>query len=112
MGFTAYDKSGNVLHQRLPSFADTGDSEEHKVSAEIYSITFETNSWDGFYGLFEVTTDGVKQSYTCINCLPSSPSTELGRIYIDKEPMNGALDVEGAANCPTSCHFTKVEGKS
>lgn len=58
-------------------------------------------------GFVEVTIGGEKQVFQCINCHPSSPSTELAYIYLDDSAMNGDLALPGAANCDTTCTFKK-----
>ena len=106
-GFTLYDINGNVLYQRLPANANVGDSESIKILSTIDSISFETNSPDGFMGFVEVRIAGEKQLFNCTNCHASSPSTELSYIYLDKATMNGDLDLPGAANCENTCTFQR-----
>ena len=105
-GFSAYDGDHNLLYQRKPAIAADGESDRIDLASVVESITFETTFGNGFYGLIEVTINGEKQLYECIDCLPNSPSTTLGMIYLDTN-MDGPQDEPGASNCKKTCTFIK-----
>ena len=97
------------MYQRIPAYADDGESDRIELSSVVERITFETDSWNGFYGLINVTINGETQMYQCIDCLENSPSTQLGLLYLDKGIMNGPQDVPDASNCQDTCTFIKSE---
>ena len=108
-----YDADSNIVHQRM-AFADVGDSGSIALD-HIKLITFETRyGWHGWHGLINVKLEGVNHFgdysetilFQCVDCLPSSSSTDLGRLYLDPD-MNGPQDLPGAANCQNSCTFKR-----
>ena len=105
-GFSAYDGNHNLLYQRIPSHAAAGESDRIVLASVAESITFETWVGDGFYGLINVTINGEIQVYECIDCVPNSPSTTLGMLYLDTN-MDGPQDEPGASNCRNTCTFIK-----
>lgn len=107
-GFSAHDAVGNLLYQRVPSYAGSCESDRIDLLSVAESITFETDSTDGFLGWIDVTIDGETQIYHCIDCLSDSPSTTLGRLNLD-ENMDGPHDLPKTANCQNSCTFIKGE---
>ena len=109
-GFTAYDADMKILHQRSPTKAEMGESESIEFSSNVESITFSTDSGDGFVGIVNVTIAGEEIFYSCIDCLVTSPSTILGKIYVDLE-SNGPQNLPETANCKETCTFTRVPGK-
>ena len=105
LGYTVYDADSNIVHQRKPSFAKEDESDSIALN-NIESIKFETNSADGFHGLISVKMEGINQMFHCIDCLPSSSSTQLSRLYLDTD-MNAHYNLPGAANCQNSCTFER-----
>ena len=105
LGFTVYDADSNLVHQRNPSKARENESDSIALN-NIETIKFETNSDDGFHGLISVKKEGINQVFHCIDCLPSSSSTELSRLYLDTD-MKAHYSLPGAANCQNSCTFER-----
>ena len=105
LGFTVLDADRHIVHQRKQSFAGVDESDSIVLDT-IEFIRFDTNSADGFHGLINVKLDGVEQLFHCIDCIPSSPSTKLSRLYLDTD-MNGPQDLPGAANCQNTCTFKR-----
>ena len=105
-GFSAYDIDHNLLYQRNSSHAAKGDSDRISLASVAESITFKTDSGDGFYGLINVTINGEIQVYECIDCVSNSPSITLGMLYLDTN-MDGPQDEPGASNCRNTCTFMK-----
>jgi hypothetical protein len=108
-GFKVYGKNfagaeNVLLYQRKPSHIDHGD--RVFVDGDIGTIILENGTSNGVHLHFEVTRNGKKQEFYCKNCLSSSQSTKLGRLYIDSD-MNGNQGISGAANCKNSCTFVR-----
>ena len=101
-GFTLYGQNG-ILKGVEPYF-EAGSGEVY-TNEEIKRIVFSNgDSLDGIYLIINVTKNGEKLNYFCSNCQQRSPSTELGRLYIDGD-MNGKTDLPDLAQCKKSCEF-------
>mgnify|MGYP000157304266 CR=1 FL=1 len=106
-GFILYGEAG-ILESVDPYF-EAGSGEVY-TNQEIKRIVFSNDdSTDGIYLIINVTKNGEKLNYLCSNCQSSSPSMELGRLYIDGD-MNGKMDFPGMAQCRKSCEF--IQGNS
>ena len=69
----------------------------------IETIRFDANTKDGFLGFINVKKEGVNQRFECVNCLSSSTTTKLARVYLDID--NTPYDSPGTAHCDTTCTF-------
>ena len=105
-GFTAYDADSNIIYKRNPIATKFGDSDVILIN-NVETIKFETNHDDGFLGLINVKMDGVNQLFHCIDCISSSSSTELGRLYVDTDMNGPSQDLPGTANCQNTCTFKR-----
>jgi len=103
MGYTLYDDENNIIHNRPVAIAAKTDNEDIVVSPEIAEIVLD-GTYHGFHGAFIVYgSAGSTRQFHCINCMSSSPTTELKSVYIDT-----VLDYQNlpdTANCLNSCRF-------
>ena len=106
LGFTLFDVDNNTLHQRPPMFTDRGESGRIELSSNVETITFITNTNEGYIGLIKVTIADKDQLYRCTNCRADSNITSLSVIALDGD-LNGLTRL-GMAYCKTTCSFTKV----
>ena len=102
LGITAFDANNQIVYQRLPSLTKFGDTDLIAVD-NIETIRFNTNTENGLLGLINVKREGVIQRFECVDCLPSSTTTELARVYLDMN--NTPYDSPGTAHCDTTCTF-------
>ena len=102
-GFTLYGTEG-ILYRQEPYFESKSGSVT--VEGEVVQVDFDTDTNNGIYFLIDITCDGVKQNYFCKNCLPNSPSIQLGLLYLDSN-MDWIQDLPGLSNCKNSCEFVK-----
>ena len=103
-GIIAYDANDKIVYEKPPSFTKFGEKGGFdKVVDNIERIVFITNTENGFLGLITVKRDGVNLQFECLNCLSSSSTTELSRIYLDID--NAPYDSPGTAHCDTVCTF-------
>jgi hypothetical protein len=102
LGFSLYGKNG--LLEDVPPYFEGGSGEIY-TKEKIERIRFHNfEKVDGIYLDINVTKNGEKLDYECVNCLESSTSFDLGRLYLDTD-MNGKINQSNTAHCQASCEF-------
>ena len=100
-----YDAQRNIVYRRKPSSANKDEVGSISLN-DIDSIKFETNNRDGFIGFFKVAKNGSNEAFHCVDCLSTSSSTELSRLYLDTD-MSIPQDLPKTAYCQNKCTFEK-----
>jgi len=107
-GYALYGSMG-LLQEVTPYHEDSAG--EITVNQDIKRIIFNNGgSSDGLLININITKNGLKKNFRCTNCLPNSPSLQLGRLYLDGNINGGFMNLPNTANCEISCEF--VLGKS
>ena len=90
------------METRTPSY--TYKPGHVDVYGDIKRIEFKTNTNDGGHFFIDVEKNGEKLPFTCTDCLSTSKSLALGKLYLDGD-MNGPQGLPGSANCQNQCEF-------
>ena len=89
---------------------DSGSSGRIGVAGSVDKLIVEIISGSEFHGTFLFGINGRDKQFRCMDCLPSSQSDSLHRLYISTNSKSHNLS--DYANCNISCEFVIYDAVS